>query len=105
MFGLSSPPDFTVDYRASKFPTGTIRPDGEFSFNYNELAHALFTTGRAPGDQRSHGSASVWEFIHRAALIPAYIYAVFMADSRGRTLQWSWIAPRRWPSLTPWGRR
>lgn len=38
-----------------------------------DLAHALFVTGRAPGDEASHGLASYWEFVHRVSLIPAYI--------------------------------
>jgi len=69
----SSPPPFLVDYQASGFPSGTVRRAGSISFSANDLAHALFATGRSPGDQRSYGNASLWEFVHRAALIPAYI--------------------------------
>jgi hypothetical protein len=43
------------------------------SFTCDDLAHALFTTGRAPGDQASYGSASVFEALHRCSLIPAYV--------------------------------
>lgn len=38
-----------------------------------DLAHALFVTGRAPGDETRHGLASYWEFVHRVSLIPAYV--------------------------------
>lgn len=55
------------------FPPGMIARVGSVGFTADDLAHALFTTGRAPGDQLSHGKASVWEFIHRVSVIPAYI--------------------------------
>lgn len=42
-------------------------------FSEDDLAHALFTTGRAPGDQAAYGLASVYEAIHRCSLIPAYL--------------------------------
>lgn len=42
-------------------------------FDESDLAHALFVTGRAPGDRMSHGLTSVWEWIHRVSIIPAYI--------------------------------
>lgn len=46
---------------------------GNVSFTADDLAHALFATGRAPGDRWTHGAASTWEWIHRTTLIPAYI--------------------------------
>jgi hypothetical protein len=70
---MPSQPSFLVDYRASHFPTGTVQGVGTISFSANDLAHALFTTGRSPGNQRSYGNASLWEFVHRASLVPAYI--------------------------------
>jgi hypothetical protein len=70
---LPSPPPFIVDYQAYDFPQGTIQRVGSMRFSSGELAHALFTTGRSPGNQVSYGNASVWEFIHRASLIPSYI--------------------------------
>lgn len=42
-------------------------------FSPDELAHALFVTGRAPGDQQKFGDASVWEWLHRTSLVPAYV--------------------------------
>ncbi|MBD3926573.1 hypothetical protein IEZ26_18260 [Nocardioides cavernae] len=39
----------------------------------SDLAHALFVTGRAPGDQAKFGDASVWEWLHRSSLVPAYV--------------------------------
>lgn len=59
-------------FTAQGFPAG-IPTGGTLTFRSDDLAHALFTTGRAPGDQARHGSASLWEFIHRASLIPAYL--------------------------------
>jgi hypothetical protein len=70
---LPSPPPFLVDYQSYDFAQGTVRRVGSVRFSAGELAHALFTTGRSPGNQASYGNASVWEFIHRASLIPSYI--------------------------------
>ncbi|MEU2614517.1 hypothetical protein ABZ570_23475 [Micromonospora sp. NPDC007271] len=64
---------FTARCHTALFPKGLISPTAVLEFTPDDLAHALFTTGRAPGDQVSHGLASVWEFIHRVSLIPAYI--------------------------------
>lgn len=69
----SSSQGFSVCYRGKGFPTGLFSDRGLLRFTCADLAHALFTTGRAPGDQVSHGAESVWEFIHRVALVPAYI--------------------------------
>lgn len=66
-------PSFEVDYSAFSFPTGVVVPNDKLIFTADDLAHALFTTGRAPGDQNRYGKASVWEFLHRTAIIPAYI--------------------------------
>ena len=67
------PPDFEANYRASRFPAGTVSSFGTLRFSPNDLAHALFVTGRAPGDQKLYGAASVWEWLHRTSLIPAYV--------------------------------
>lgn len=64
---------FTADFQAHQFPQGVIPRIGSITFSSGDLAHALFATGRAPGDQLIHGAASVWEFLHRSSLIPAYI--------------------------------
>lgn len=64
---------FVVRYHASDFSDEIIRRNGEIKFYAYELVHAVFTTGRTPGDQLSYGEASVWEFLHRAALVRAYI--------------------------------
>lgn len=42
-------------------------------FTDADLARAIFVTGRAPADVAVHGYASCYEFIHRAALVPAYV--------------------------------
>ncbi|MEO3807240.1 hypothetical protein [Nonomuraea sp. B1E8] len=59
-------------FRTSAFPPG-IPSAGDLHFSSGYLAHALFTTGRAPGDTARHGHASVWEWLHRISLIPAYL--------------------------------
>jgi hypothetical protein len=66
-------PQFTAPYRAWRFPPEVIDKAGSVTFTADDLAHALHATGRAPGDQWAHGSASVWEWVHRTSLIPAYI--------------------------------
>jgi hypothetical protein len=66
-------PQFTAPYRAWRFPAELIDKAGSLTFTADDLAHALHATGRAPGDRWAHGSASVWEWIHRTSLIPAYI--------------------------------
>ncbi|MFJ1460499.1 hypothetical protein [Nocardia sp. N2S4-5] len=65
-------PTFEVNYNAFSFPAA-IAPHGSMTFSADELAHAMFTAGRAPGDRFGHGGASLWEFLHRSAVIPAYI--------------------------------
>ncbi|MFI6304977.1 hypothetical protein ACIBCH_24145 [Amycolatopsis thailandensis] len=69
----SSPPVFVVPYKTFAFPANTVTSPGELRFTPDDLAHALFTTGRAPGDRAAHGAASVYEWLHRTSLIPAYI--------------------------------
>nr|WTA64687.1 hypothetical protein OHB51_19355 [Micromonospora sp. NBC_00855] len=64
---------FTAPCRAIAFPAGLISPNAALEFTTDDLTHALFATGRAPGDEVRHGWASVWEFVHRASLIPAYV--------------------------------
>lgn len=64
------------EYVASYFPQSYQVPaSGVLHFTASDLAHALFTTGRAPGDTAAHGDASWWEFVHRASLVPAYLRA------------------------------
>ena len=70
---LLPPPAFEVRYRAFAFPTGLITGGGKLWFTADDLAHALITTGRAPGDQSRYGAASAYEWLHRASLIPAYV--------------------------------
>ena len=67
----SSP--FIVRYHASGFPAGMVNSNDYIQFYENELIHALFTVGRAPGDRLSYGEASVWELLHRSSLVRAYI--------------------------------
>jgi hypothetical protein len=63
---------FEVWYRATDFAP-EIDGSNLLKFSADDLAHALFSTGRAPGDRARHGYASVWEWLHRTSLIPAYI--------------------------------
>ena len=69
----SVPPQFEVRFSTHRFQPGIVPDNGSLQFSPNDLAHALFTTGRAPGDQARFGEASLWELIHRASIIPAYI--------------------------------
>lgn len=64
---------FIVSYHASRFPDGMVPRNGEIRFYEDDLVHAVFTVGRAPADQLSYGQASVWEFLHRASLVRAYV--------------------------------
>lgn len=65
---------FDVRYAAYDFPPGLIKRSGSLEFfTTDDLAHALFVTGRALGDQSSYGAASVCEFMRRTSLIAAYI--------------------------------
>src|SRR4051794_38104598 len=64
---------FEVPYRALAFPPGAVPVTGSLTFTADDLAHALFATGRAPGDERAHGTASVYEWLHRTSLVPAYV--------------------------------
>jgi hypothetical protein len=73
------PPDFRVPFRAVAFPEGAVPYSGDLSFSEDDLAHALFTTGRAPGDEISHGRSSVYEWLHRTSLIPAYVRRTYWA--------------------------
>jgi hypothetical protein len=64
---------FAIKYRTSGFPDNTVPRIGFLYFNVNELIHGIFTAGRAPTDQVLYGDASLWEFLHRASMVPAYI--------------------------------
>ncbi|WP_328467269.1 toll/interleukin-1 receptor domain-containing protein [Actinoplanes sp. NBC_00393] len=64
---------FSAPYRAIAFPDGVIDGVGTLQFSADDLAHALFVTGRAPGDRAQYGTASLWEWLHRTSLIPAYV--------------------------------
>lgn len=56
------------------YPKGSKVPALKaLDFTPDDLAHALFTTGRAPGDQAKYGHASFFEAVHRCAVIPAYV--------------------------------
>jgi hypothetical protein len=67
------PPQFVAPFSTRRFPPGIVPYNGSLQFSTDDLAHALFTTGRAPGDQVRYGDASLWELIHRTSIIPAYI--------------------------------
>jgi hypothetical protein len=66
--------DFAVPCKMEAFPRA-ISSVPLLEFTDSDLARALFTTGRAPGDEMTFGAASIWEFVHRASLIPAYVRA------------------------------
>ncbi|MFH9089095.1 hypothetical protein [Streptomyces sp. NPDC017673] len=45
----------------------------ELQITPQDLARALFITGRAPKDQNKHGRSSIYEWCHRVAAMPAYL--------------------------------
>lgn len=66
--------NFSVNVTLSGFPAQLgLGHSQVLTVTDGDLAHALFVTGRAPGDEVQHGLSSYWEFIHRVSLIPAYI--------------------------------
>ncbi|MFF3467583.1 hypothetical protein [Streptomyces sp. NPDC002619] len=69
---MVQPDEFEVWYTAEDFPD-SFHKTGRMVFTVEALAHALFVTGRAPQDQAAFGWTSVYEWLHRVALIPAYI--------------------------------
>lgn len=69
---MVQPDEFEVWYTTEDFPD-TFNRTGRMVFTVDALAHALFVTGRAPQDQAVYGWTSVYEWLHRVALIPAYI--------------------------------
>lgn len=64
--------DFRIPFRACGFGEH-VPHSGSITLTESGLAHALFTTGRAPVDQWSHGASSLWEFVHRASIVQAYL--------------------------------
>jgi hypothetical protein len=66
-------PMFVVPVHTAGFPPGTVPYTGQLRFSPDALAWALFTTGRLPGDVTRYGAASLYECVHRVAIIPAYI--------------------------------
>src|SRR2546429_2312540 len=54
----SQPPEFVVPYRMSDFTDGIVNGSGHLRFTVDDLAHDLFTTGRAPGDRMRYDAAS-----------------------------------------------
>lgn len=68
--------NFAVASSLAGFPPHLGLPGvAPLAFTDADLAHALFVTGRAPGDEALHGVSSYWEFLHRASLVPAYLRA------------------------------
>ncbi|MHC3455925.1 hypothetical protein [Streptomyces prasinus] len=59
---------------ATLFPAGTGVPgEQELPVLPEDLARALFITGRAPYDRAKHGRSSTYEWCHRVAVLPAYL--------------------------------
>ncbi|WP_433458462.1 hypothetical protein [Micromonospora sp. CA-248212] len=71
--GRTESPAFVAPYDAWSFPDNVVDRYGTLRFTVDDLAHALFVTGRAPGDRMRYGAASIWEWLHRASLVPAYV--------------------------------
>ncbi len=57
-----------------KYPaTAGVAKHQPLKFTNNDLARALFTTGREPAHWFAHGLASTYELLHRCLMIPAYV--------------------------------
>jgi hypothetical protein len=65
-------PSLRCRFDTHRFPSGMPR-GGTLRFESSDLAWALFVTGRTPGDAVAHGPASVYEFLHRSTIVPAYL--------------------------------
>ncbi|WP_436521147.1 hypothetical protein [Actinoplanes sp. HUAS TT8] len=66
--------DYEIPFRSIQFPPELGVPErGALTVSSGDLAHALFTTGREPGDRAYDGESSIWEALHRIAVIPAYL--------------------------------
>jgi len=63
----------TLPFYSSGFKAGGPPKEGNLTFTLDELAHAMFTTGRSPADQNAHGKRSCAEFFSRMSLIRAYL--------------------------------
>ncbi|WP_314220335.1 hypothetical protein [Streptomyces zaehneri] len=63
-----------VQTNATLFPASTGVPvEQDLPVLPQDLARALFITGRAPYDQTKHGRSSAYEWCHRVAVLPAYL--------------------------------
>ncbi|AGJ58684.1 hypothetical protein F750_6257 [Streptomyces sp. PAMC 26508] len=63
-----------VQTNATLFPAGSGVPiEQDLPVLPQDLARALFITGRAPHDQAKHGRSSTYEWCHRVAALPAYL--------------------------------
>src|SRR5262245_16524297 len=68
------PSKFHVPTRNRNYPKSAgVSRTGGLDFTANDLAHAPFTTGWAPGDQATFGATSYFVARHRISLIPAYV--------------------------------
>ena len=63
----------TLPFYSSGFKAGGPPPKDNLTFTLDELAHAMFTTGRSLADQNAHGERSRAEFFSRTSLILAYL--------------------------------
>ena len=77
--------NFAARFYARAVPGHPTYWPGVLTFSPDDLVHALFTTGRAPGDRVAHGSESVWEFVSRYAMAKAYIRQLPVSGRLSRT--------------------
>lgn len=69
-----------VPYEARRFPAAlALSSPGLLDLTWSQLAHALFVTGRAPGDEATYPRLALYEWLHRVAIVPAYL-----TERRGR---------------------
>jgi len=63
-----------VPFQAQRFHAAlSIPSSGLLSLTWSDLAHALFVTGRAPGDEATYPRLALYEWLHRVAIVPAYL--------------------------------
>jgi hypothetical protein len=81
--GVTTTSALHVPFQARRFPPALSVPaSGLLALTWSDLAQALFVTGRAPGDEATYPRLALYEWLHRVAIIPAYLSA-----SKGRVLR------------------
>lgn len=71
---MTTTPALRVPFQTRRFPPALSVPSsGLLSLTWSDLAHAPFVTGRAPGDEATYPRLALYEWLHRVAVVPAYL--------------------------------